>query len=79
MAKRKNSGNQTTKPATDASAADAGTTTDAMEQRVVAFAEQLGRIVGTDAMKFDGWQRLPAEYAKQFGVEVPSWPSPPGA
>ncbi len=34
---------------------------------------RLGRIVGPDAMKFDGWQRLNAEYAKQFGVEAPSW------
>src|SRR5215470_15651910 len=33
----------------------------------------IGRIVGPDAMKFDGWQRLNAEYAKQFGVEAPSW------
>ena len=33
----------------------------------------LGRIVGPDAMKFAGWQRLNAEYAKQFGVETPSW------
>ncbi len=32
----------------------------------------IGRIVGPDAMKFDGWQRLIAEYAKQFGVETPS-------
>ena len=31
--------------------------------------EPIGRIVGADAMKFDGWQRLTAEYAKQFGVE----------
>ncbi len=29
----------------------------------------LGRIVGADALKFGGWQRLNAEYAKQFGVE----------
>jgi uncharacterized protein YndB with AHSA1/START domain len=28
----------------------------------------IGRIVGADAMKFD-WQRLVAEYAKQFGAE----------
>jgi uncharacterized protein YndB with AHSA1/START domain len=28
----------------------------------------MGRIVGPDAMKFDGWQRLNAEYAKQFGA-----------
>ncbi len=34
---------------------------------------RLGRIVGPDAMKFDGWQRLNVEYAKQFGVEAPSW------
>ena len=26
----------------------------------------LGRIVGPDAMKVDGWQRLHADYAKQF-------------
>jgi uncharacterized protein YndB with AHSA1/START domain len=26
----------------------------------------IGRIVGPDAMKFGGWQRLYAEYAKQF-------------
>jgi hypothetical protein len=35
--------------------------------------DPLGRIVGPDALKFDGWQRLNAEYAKQFGVEPPSW------
>jgi hypothetical protein len=29
-------------------------------------------IVGGEAMKFGGWQRLNAEYAKQFGVEAPS-------
>ena len=34
----------------------------------------IGRIVGADAMKFAGWQRLIAEYAKQFGVETPNWP-----
>jgi hypothetical protein len=34
----------------------------------------IGRIAGADAMKFEGWQRLNAEYAKQFGVETPSWP-----
>ena len=31
----------------------------------------IGRIVGPEAMKFGGWQRLHAEYAKQFGVETP--------
>ena len=34
----------------------------------------IGRIVGPEAMKFGGWQRLNAEYAKQFGVETPGWP-----
>jgi uncharacterized protein YndB with AHSA1/START domain len=31
----------------------------------------LGRIVGPDAMRFDGWQRLHAEYVKRFGLEAP--------
>ena len=39
--------------------------------------QPIGRIVGVEAMKFDGWQRLNAEYAKQFGVETPGWPSRP--
>jgi uncharacterized protein YndB with AHSA1/START domain len=30
--------------------------------------EPIGRIVGADAIKFGGWQRLNAEYAKQFGL-----------
>jgi hypothetical protein len=34
----------------------------------------IGRIVGPEAMKF-GWQRLHAEYAKQFGIETPDGPS----
>jgi uncharacterized protein YndB with AHSA1/START domain len=34
----------------------------------------IGRIGGAEAMKFGGWQRLNAEYAKQFGVEAPGWP-----
>ena len=37
----------------------------------------LGRIVAGDALKFGGWQQLNAEYAKQFGVEAPDWPSKP--
>jgi uncharacterized protein YndB with AHSA1/START domain len=32
----------------------------------------IGRTVGPDAMKFAGWQRLHAEYAKQFGVVMPN-------
>lgn len=38
----------------------------------------IGRIVGPDAMKFGGWQRLHAEYAKQFGIEMPDWSSKSG-
>jgi len=32
--------------------------------------EPIGRIVGPDAMKFDGWHKLHAEYVKQFGKET---------
>lgn len=32
--------------------------------------EPIGRMVGTQTMKFDGWQRLQAEYAKQFAKET---------
>jgi hypothetical protein len=34
--------------------------------------QPIGRIAGPEAMKFAGWQRLNAEYAKQFGVEKPN-------
>jgi uncharacterized protein YndB with AHSA1/START domain len=34
----------------------------------------IGRMVGPDAMKFGGWQRLNAEYVKQFGIETINWP-----
>ena len=37
----------------------------------------IGRMVGGDAVKFGGWQRLHAEYAKQFGVETPDAPNTP--
>jgi uncharacterized protein YndB with AHSA1/START domain len=36
----------------------------------------IGRIVGPEALKFD-WQRLNAEYARQFGIESPGWPFKP--
>jgi uncharacterized protein YndB with AHSA1/START domain len=39
--------------------------------------QPIGRIVGPEAMKFGGWQRLNAEYAQQFGVETPGLPSRP--
>ena len=32
----------------------------------------IGRLAGGEAMQFEGWQRLNAEYAKQFGV-TPGW------
>jgi uncharacterized protein YndB with AHSA1/START domain len=35
--------------------------------------QPIGRILGPEAMKFGGWQRLNAEYAKQFRVENPGW------
>ena len=31
----------------------------------------IGRVAGGEAMKSEGWQRLNAEYAKQFGIETP--------
>jgi uncharacterized protein YndB with AHSA1/START domain len=34
----------------------------------------IGRMAGMETMKFGGWQRLNAEYAKQFGVETTGWP-----
>ncbi len=37
--------------------------------------EPIGRIAGADAMSFGGWQRLNAEYARQFGIEAPNWPT----
>ena len=42
---------------------------DVLDQRL--GGTPIGRIVGPDAMKFDGWQRLNAEYAKQFNTETP--------
>ena len=38
----------------------------------------MGRIVGADAMRSEGWQRLTKEYARQFGTEPPNW-TPPAA
>jgi len=34
----------------------------------------IGRLVGNEALAFEGWQRLNAEYASQFGVQPPNWP-----
>jgi uncharacterized protein YndB with AHSA1/START domain len=35
--------------------------------------DPIGRTVGPDAMKIDGWQRLHEEYANQLGVPMPTW------
>jgi hypothetical protein len=51
MAKRKD----TTTPSAPAAPRSVTSATDTVEQRVVAFAEQLGRIVGTVHAKADGW------------------------
>ncbi|HLK17071.1 MAG TPA: SRPBCC domain-containing protein [Fimbriimonadaceae bacterium] len=35
--------------------------------------DPIGRMVGPETMKFEGFQRLHKEYAKQFHVEMPKW------
>lgn len=35
--------------------------------------EPMGRVAGPEAMQFEGWKQLHAEYSKKFGVEAPSW------
>jgi len=35
--------------------------------------EPIGRIAGPEAMQFEGWKRLNAEYMIKFGVKAPSW------
>jgi len=37
--------------------------------------EPIGRMAGPQLMPLDFWQRLSAEYAKEFGVENPTWAS----
>lgn len=36
--------------------------------------DAIGRIAGSEAVKF-GWQRLVADYARQFGIEAPGTPA----
>jgi hypothetical protein len=56
MAKREGGGRRTKATVSTATTASNPTaTTDAMEQRVVAFAEQLGRIAGAVQAKTEGW------------------------
>jgi uncharacterized protein YndB with AHSA1/START domain len=40
-------------------------------ERILA-GEPIGRMVGAEAVKFGGWQRLRDEYAQQFGIETPN-------
>jgi len=54
MAKR-DSGTTRTNGGTTTTNASGATPADAMEKRVVAFAEQLGRIAGTFQAKAEGW------------------------
>jgi uncharacterized protein YndB with AHSA1/START domain len=37
--------------------------------------DPIGRLAGPDAMQVEGWDRLNAEYAEQFGVRVPKLPN----
>ena len=39
--------------------------------------QPIGRMAGPEVMKVAGWQRLNAEYAKQFAVETPGLPANP--
>lgn len=62
MAKRGNG----TEPAAGSTTTTSAPAADAMEQRVMAFAEQLGRMVGTIQAKADGWldgEALPKQIA----------------
>ena len=52
---KRDEGTQPAAGGTTPTSAPGATAADAMEQRVVAFAEQLGRIVGTIQAKADGW------------------------
>lgn len=54
MATRKNE-TARSKQATTTTDASGATTSDALEQRVLAFAEQLGRIAGTFHARAEGW------------------------
>jgi len=67
MAKRED-GKQTTTTASANPAAESPATTDTMEQRVIAFAEQLGRIYGTVQAKAEGWMDREALNKQIAGV-----------
>jgi hypothetical protein len=65
MAKRKGT---TRAGRTTATSTSDATTTQAMEPRVVAFAEQLGRMVGTVQTKAEGWMDRETLYQQLSGV-----------
>ena len=46
---------------------------------VVLDGHPIGRTVGPDAMKVDGWQRLLGDYATLLDVEPPRWNPGAGA
>ena len=52
---KRDSGTRHTNRETTTSSASGATTADPVEQHLVAFAEQLGRIVGTIQAKAEGW------------------------
>jgi len=62
MAKRRNA-TTSNDPAPASSTRATSSTADALEQRIVAFAEQLGRLAGTVQAKAEGW--LDPEALKQ--------------
>jgi hypothetical protein len=66
MAKRNNGDKQTTAAA--AVATPQAATSDPIEQRMLAFAEQLGRIVGTVQAKAEGWMDRDALNQQIAGV-----------
>jgi hypothetical protein len=68
MAKRESGGKQGKTAESAVPVTDAATTNDAMEQRVIAFAEQLGRISGTVAAKAEGWMDREALNKQIAGV-----------
>jgi uncharacterized protein YndB with AHSA1/START domain len=45
---------------------------DVLDRRLAG--EPIGRIAGAEAIKLGNWQRLVAEYARQFGIETPKGP-----
>jgi uncharacterized protein YndB with AHSA1/START domain len=39
--------------------------------------DPIGRTVGAETLRLEGWQRLTGEYAAQFGADNPSWAAGP--